>query len=448
MKPNTKISGNAIGSVRPVVLLVGGTDPSGGAGLAADLKSVSALGGHGCLAVTAVTVQNSGGVSSWMPIPPATISAQMETTCDDGDPGAVKTGMLGGRGAVEAVAEVLRRRLTGVPYILDPVLVAGSGDGLAENSLQDPIRDELLPLALLATPNLDEAEALTGLQVRNRNQMERAAAELRGMGAANVLLKGGHLQGEPADLLATEDELIWFPGKRIVPGKVHGTGCTLASSCSVLIAAGYHPATAVEKALAYLRGAIAGHFSRKLGILPGHFPPMGPLPGGRDGTSFYKPPRFCPACSGELAVSKPHPVCSRCGLVFYRNPLPAVILVLQKEDRILVARRAMPPALGEWCLPGGFIDLGESPEEAASRELKEETLLTGGELTLLGADRDTTDYGGVALYIYRVMNWQGEPSPADDVSELEWMKLEEVPPLAFPAHDRVIESLRRKGYER
>ena len=427
-----------------MVLLVGGTDPSGGAGLAAELKSVSALGGHGCISVTAVTVQNSGGVSSWTPVPPDIIASQMETSCDDGLPGAVKTGMLGSLEAAATVADVLKRRLRGIPYVLDPVLVAGSGHGLAEESLGSIIRKELLPLSLLATPNLDEAEVLTGLRVRTRKEMEIAALELRKMGAANVLLKGGHLQGEPADVLATANGFSWFQGSRIVPGKVHGTGCTLASSCAVLLAAGYSAEAAVPRALAYLRGSIAGSFSRRLGTLLGHFPPMGPIPPARDGSSFYRPPRFCPACSGELVLSSPHPVCSRCGLVFYRNPMPAVILVLLKENRILIAKRANPPALGELCLPGGFIDLGESPEEAAARELNEETLLTGGTFTLMGTDKDTTDYGSVVLYVYRVENWKGEPSPSDDVSALSWMSLEEVPRLAFPAHDRVIESLLRK----
>jgi ADP-ribose pyrophosphatase YjhB (NUDIX family) len=200
----------------------------------------------------------------------------------------------------------------------------------------------------------------------------------------------------------------------------------------------------VQKALGYLRGAIAGCFERRLGTLLGHFPPMGPEPAKRDGTSFYRTPRFCPACGAELAVSLPHPVCPGCGLVFYRNPLPAVVLLLMEKGRVLTAKRAFPPAKGEYCLPGGFIDLGESPEMAARRELKEETLLYGGKFTLTGSDRDITAYGSIVLYIYRVENWEGEPSPSDDVSELEWMKLQDVPRLAFPAHNRIIENLRRK----
>jgi hydroxymethylpyrimidine/phosphomethylpyrimidine kinase len=423
---------------------VGGTDPSGGAGLAADLKSCAALGGHGCLAVTAITVQNTGGVASWSAVSSDLVAAQMASTCDDGIPDAVKTGMLGSREIVEAVAGVIERRLAGIPFVLDPVMVAGSGDGLAEASLEKEIARYLLPLATLVTPNLDEAEAFTGMEVRTRTDMEVAARAIREMGAESVLLKGGHLEGDPADVLLTKNGIRWFPGRRIVPGKVHGTGCTLASSCATLLGGGYTMEGAVSGSLAYLRSALTGSFQRKLGTLPGHFPGMGPLPSVKNQSSFYKIPRFCPACRGELVKSSPHPICADCGLVFYRNPLPAVILVVEKDGNILVARRAAPPALGELCLPGGFIDLGESPQQAALRELEEETTLKASMLLLLGADSDVTDYGSVSLYIYRVVNWSGAPEPADDVSELKWMKLEEIPPLAFSAHDRVIEMLKRK----
>ncbi len=429
---------------RPVILHTGGTDPSGGAGLAADLKTTAALGGHGCIAVTAVTSQNSGGVESWMPIPPDMIAAQMNATCDDGIPQGVKTGMLGSSAAVSAISEVIRNRLKGVPLVLDPVMVAGSGDGLAETSLEKSLTEHLLPLATLVTPNLDEAEAFTGMRVRNRGQMEEAALRIREMGAESVLLKGGHLQGEPWDVLLTERGFKWFPGKRIVPGKVHGTGCTLASACATLLGAGYSVEEAVNNSLLYLRGAITASFSRKLGILPGHFPGMGPLPGRNNRTAFYETPRFCPACSGELAAAKPHPICPGCGLVFYRNPLPAVILVLRDGNRVLLAKRAFPPAAGEWCLPGGFIDLGESPLRAAERELTEETSLIPERMILTGSLSDLTEYGSVVLFVYEATGWRGTPSPADDVAELRWVELDRVPALAFSAHDRVIESIRRK----
>ncbi|MCK5034727.1 MAG: bifunctional hydroxymethylpyrimidine kinase/phosphomethylpyrimidine kinase [Candidatus Sabulitectum sp.] len=427
---------------RPVILLTGGTDPSGGAGLAADIKSCSALGGHGCICVTAVTVQNSGGVDSWIPVPPHTIADQMNATCNDGLPDGIKTGMLGSQAAVKAVADVISKRLNGIPYVLDPVMVAGSGDGLAEESLETAIREYLLPLATLVTPNLDEAEAFTGKPVRDRTAMEKAALEIRAMGAESVLVKGGHLEGEPADVLATSAGITWFQGSRIIPGKVHGTGCTLASSCATLLAAGYTPEKAVSKALVYLRGAIAGSFKRELGTLLGHFPAIGPLPENTDSSAFYRTPRFCPACAGELVKAEPHPICSRCGLIFYRNPLPAVVLVLKKNGKVLLARRAAAPAKGELGLPGGFIDLGEGPETAARRELMEETKLTGDSFELIGTDADHTDYGSIVLYIYEVVNWRGTPEASDDVSELLWKEIENVPQLAFPAHDRVIDKMK------
>lgn len=428
---------------RPIILLVGGTDPSGGAGLAADIKSCSALGGHGCICVTATTVQNSGKVESWEPVSQISIKEQIEVTVEDGLPNAIKTGMLGSTKTVQTVAKVIKAKLSSIPFVLDPVMVAGSGDTLAEESIEDSVKKHLLPLATLVTPNLDEAESLTQKRVRNRAEMETAAKEIQQMGAQNVLLKGGHLEGKPADVLLTrEHKLIWFQGERIIPGKVHGTGCTLASSCATLMGAGYSVEESVSKALAYLRGAITASFERKLGTLIGHFPGMGCIPKETSSSSFYSTPKFCPACAGELTNSKPHPICSRCGLIFYRNPLPAVVLILEKDNKIMLARRGHAPAKGELGLPGGFVDLYETPEEAAARELEEETSLTGATFELFGADKDYTDYGSVVLYIYRVKNWKGQPAAADDVSELLWSELNDVSSLAFPAHDRVIKKLK------
>ncbi len=429
---------------RPVILHAGGTDPSGGAGLAADLKSTAALGGHGCLAVTAVTVQNSGRVESWFPVPPEAAAAQIRMICEDGTPDAVKSGMLGSPEMVEALADCLEKYLEGIPYVLDPVMVAGSGDGLAYEGLEKQIARFLLPRSNLVTPNLDEAEAFTGRAVRTKEQMEDAARHILDMGAKAVLLKGGHLHGDPADLLLLKGLKRWFPGRRIVSENVHGTGCTLAASAATFLGAGHDVETAVEKALVYLKSAIAGSFSRLMGTIPGHFPPMGPLPAGTNNSSFYHTPRFCPGCGGELTYSEPHPLCSRCGLVFYRNPLPAVILLVREGNRYLIARRAAPPAKGELCFPGGFVDLRESPDEAAARELKEETGLKALKLSLKGSDKDITDYGSVVLYTFNVDKWEGLPEPADDVLELQWMELESIPSLAFEAHNRILHCLKRK----
>ncbi|MFO7627286.1 MAG: hydroxymethylpyrimidine/phosphomethylpyrimidine kinase, partial [Candidatus Fermentibacteraceae bacterium] len=145
-----------------MIILVGGTDPSGGAGLLADAKAVAAMGAHGCCAVTAITVQDSGRVYSWSPVSPGQISAQMQRICDDGPLHGMKTGMLGSPGAVEAVSDAYRNRVFPAPLVVDPVLAAGSGDSLSGNGLSENLLKHLVPHASLLTPNLDEAEALTG----------------------------------------------------------------------------------------------------------------------------------------------------------------------------------------------------------------------------------------------------------------------------------------------
>jgi len=422
-----------------VVLLVGGTDPSGGAGLLADAKAVSAMGAHGCCAVTAVTVQDSGRVHSWNPVSTGQIKDQMQRICDDGPLHGMKAGMLGSQGAVEAVTEVYANRIFPAPLVVDPVLAAGSGDSLSGKGLSGSLLKHLIPHASLLTPNLDEAEALTGRPVRTLREMEDAGRSLLELGPGAVLVKGGHLEGEPSDVLVTRLGITVFPGRRIVPGKVHGTGCTLASACAALMASGHDPESAVAKALTYLRGAIRDGFRREGGFLIGHFPGPGPGPKTPDKTAFYSSPRFCPVCGGSLLGAQGHMECRDCGLVHYRNPLPAVIVLAREESgKVLLVRRAFPPAVGELCLPGGFMDLSETPEECARRELHEETGLTADSMELSGADRDSTDYGGVALYVYRATGLHGTPVPGDDASEVLWLAPCDIPPLAFPAHDRVL----------
>lgn len=429
----------ASAGTRPVVLIAGGTDPSGGAGLLADIKAVAAMGAHGCCAVTAVTVQDSGRVYSWRPVDPSEITSQMLRICDDGELQGMKTGMLGSPGAVEAVSAVYTARIRPAPLVVDPVLAAGSGDSLSGTGLRGSIMKHLVPIASLLTPNLDEAEALTGRPVRTLREMERAGRFLADCGAAAVLVKGGHLKGEPSDILVTGNDVVVFPGKRIVPGKVHGTGCTLASACAALISSGLDPASAVRRALVYLRGAIRDGFRRNCGYLMGHFPGTGPGPAIPDRTAFYSAPRFCQACGGSLLGVQGHMECRDCGMVHYRNPLPAVMVFARDScGKVLLVRRAFAPAKGALCLPGGFMDLGESPEECARRELMEETGLAADTMELEGSDRDSTDYGGVALFVFIASGLHGDPSPGDDASEVLWLSPADIPPLAFPAHDRTL----------
>jgi hydroxymethylpyrimidine/phosphomethylpyrimidine kinase len=436
-----------MGASYPVVLLVGGTDPSGGAGLAADIKAAAAAGVHGMIAVTATTVQNSGRVHSWRQVPPGDVAAQIRAAVEDGLPGAVKSGMLGSTGMVETLRELLESDLRGVRYVLDPVLAAGSGDALHTGGMADAARRLLLPLATLATPNLDEAEAFTGMRVRDPAGMETAARCILDMGPGAVLLKGGHLVGEPRDYLATRDGGTWFPGWRTVPGKVHGTGCTLASAAAARLASGMGVRQAVEGALAYLRQSISSAFVRVHGVIPGHLPPVGPMPDRSDGEAFYLAPRFCSRCGGVMYIpaGSGHPACAACGFVGYRNPLPAVTLVVRRGGRVLLVRRAVAPHRGMLCLPGGFLELGETVEECASRELAEETGLSADGFRLVSVETDDTAYGGVILAVLEAAGCSGEAVAGDDAGEICWVAPAEAPKLAFRAHDRIVSELASGG---
>lgn len=450
---------------RPIVLLVGGTDPSGGAGLAADLKAVAAMGGHGCIAVTAVTVQDSGRVLSWSGVDAGEVRAQMEAVFDDGPVHAVKTGMLAGPETVREVARVMRERREGGgrghAFVLDPVMVAGSGDSLSGKGMEEVVRDELVPLASLCTPNLDEAARLTGLSVEDADGMERAARAIVEMGAEAALVKGGHLKGEPRDVLVVEssDEAILLPGRRIVDGKVHGTGCTLASALAALLGAGHPVEPATRIALTYLRASIRASFTRRRGTLLGHFPAQGPLPEAvapppyEEGETepFYHAPRFCSRCGSEMVREPgqgPHLYCPSCGLVSYRNPLPASALLVsgrgEDEGKILLVRRDRAPARGALCLPGGFLEVGETVEECAIRELKEESGLDAKSLSLFDVETDKTAYGGIVLEAFEISDFEGEPRAGDDAAELHWVELDQVPKLAFRAHDRLVAKLRAR----
>jgi hydroxymethylpyrimidine/phosphomethylpyrimidine kinase len=475
---------------RPQVLLVGGTDPSGGAGLAADLKSVAALGGHGALAVTAVTVQNSGQVRSWTAVDPDQVEAQMKAVFDDGSIDAVKSGMLGGAKTARKLADVLETRAGEACYVLDPVLVAGSGDSLSRAGLVEVVREALVSRAMLCTPNLDEAARLVGFAVKTAADMERAGNVLCEMGAQGALVKGGHLPGPPRDVLVTEAGTWWFEGRRLVAGKVHGTGCSLASSLAVLIGAGHPLHEAVEIALGYLRQAITASFPRRFGRLLAPFPPLGwgaketgpqhpprqrgaaaegsvddatagqapsketrsaVVEAGASAEAFYAVPRFCPHCGAELHVAPQqdrHLHCARCSMVFYRNPLPVSTLLYVREGKLLLVRRARAPRKDELCLPGGFLELGETIWECGRRELAEETHLEAHALRLLSIEHDQTAYGGIMLVGMEVEGASGTPRAGDDASELLWMELDTVPNLAFAAHDRFVELLRTRRTKR
>ncbi|MCK5116344.1 MAG: bifunctional hydroxymethylpyrimidine kinase/phosphomethylpyrimidine kinase, partial [Candidatus Aegiribacteria sp.] len=236
-----------------ILLFIGGTDPSGGAGLPADLKTASAMGFHGCPAVTALTVQTSGNVLSWEAVTSAILIEQLKAVCDDGPVAGIKSGMLGSIENASAVAGFIREELRGIPYVLDPVLAAGGGGSLVGNGMIDLTRDLLLPLCTLCTPNIDEAKILSGITITGTEDMIEAGRIIIRMGAEAVLVKGGHLAGNPVDILVTEKGYTKFSGSRITGENVHGTGCTLAAAAAALLAAGFTTETAIRDARFYVR---------------------------------------------------------------------------------------------------------------------------------------------------------------------------------------------------
>lgn len=250
------------------VLIIAGSDSGGGAGVQADIKTVTALGGYAATAITAITVQNTLGVTGVHPIPAELVEAQAKAVLDDIGADALKTGMLGDVAMVEAVARVLDSA-RGVPAVVDPVMVAKGGAVLLEADAVAALRTLMIPRAALLTPNAPEAEALTGLKVETTDDLRRAAEALLGLGAKAVLMKGGHIAGERVtDLLITPGGETVFEGERIKTRHTHGTGCTLASACAVGLAQGMGLTQAVARAWDYVHEAML----RAPGFGAGHGP--------------------------------------------------------------------------------------------------------------------------------------------------------------------------------
>jgi hydroxymethylpyrimidine/phosphomethylpyrimidine kinase len=241
-----------------IALTIAGSDSGGGAGIQADLKTFSALGAYGCSVVTALTAQNTKGVTGVLEVPPDFVRAQLDAVFVDLDVSAVKIGMLGSAGVIEAVAASLARwRPRWV--VLDPVMVAKGGDKLLQDDAVQALRDRLVPLADLITPNLPEAAVLLNeAPVEEIDTMPAQAERLLGLGAEAVLLKGGHLEGPKSpDLLRTREWSAWFEARRVATRHTHGTGCTLSSAIAAYLAQGLPLATAVENAKQYVSQAIA-----------------------------------------------------------------------------------------------------------------------------------------------------------------------------------------------
>ena len=241
----------------PVALTVAGSDSGGGAGIQADLKTFHAFGVFGTSAVTAITAQNTRGVTAVHPVPVEVVRAQIQAVVEDLRPRAMKSGMLATRALVEAVADALSE-VAGVGYVLDPVLVATSGDRLLERDAEEALARRLLPLATLVTPNLHEARILTGRTIETEADAAAAARQLVEMGAGAALVKGGHLAGDEAvDVLWDgERERVWRR-PRIDTRHPHGTGCTLSAAVAAGLARGLDLPGAVDRALDFVGRAIA-----------------------------------------------------------------------------------------------------------------------------------------------------------------------------------------------
>ncbi|WOF74938.1 bifunctional hydroxymethylpyrimidine kinase/phosphomethylpyrimidine kinase [Parvibaculaceae bacterium PLY_AMNH_Bact1] len=239
------------------VLIVAGSDSGGGAGIQADIKTVTMFGAYAATAVSAITVQNTQGVSDVLPLDPDIIVRQMQAVLDDIGADVVKTGMLHSTEVIEAVSQELDAR-SDLKLVVDPVMVATSGDPLLQDDAMIALRNLLVPAATILTPNMPEAARLTGQSVETLDDQKRAADALMGLGPSAVLVKGGHGQGDDVhDVLVTEESIEVMSSPRIDTLHTHGTGCTLASAIAALLSQGAPMRDAVSIARDYVHEAIA-----------------------------------------------------------------------------------------------------------------------------------------------------------------------------------------------
>ncbi len=254
------------------VLTIAGSDSGGGAGIQADLKTFSAIGCYGMSVITALTAQNTRGVTGIHPVPPAFAVKQIDAVLSDIGADAVKIGMLYSAELIEAVAAALKKHGSG-KIVLDPVMVAQSGDKLLQDDAIEAIKMTLMPLADMVTPNIPEAEVLCGRQLRQWSDIENAAQTLAKHGSRSILIKGGHGdENKSVDLLflARESRFVSLEADRIKTNNNHGTGCTLSSAIAAYMAKGSDIEEAVQKAKAYMNGAIAAGAQYQIGR--GHGP--------------------------------------------------------------------------------------------------------------------------------------------------------------------------------
>ncbi len=251
------------------LLTIAGSDSSGGAGIQADLKTFSALGTYGMSCICALTAQNTKEVTMVVNTPVDMVLAQLEAVYDDIPPDGVKTGMLSTPDIVKVVADFIKSH-KGPPLVVDPVMVATSGAVLLEKEAIETYKNSLIAEATLITPNIPEAEILSGMEIKTKKDMEEAAKKLMDYGPAAVLIKGGHRIEDALDILYDGEKFHQFQGKRIETENTHGTGCTLSSALAVMLAEGLSMKKAVEEAKKYVSGAIKKGKDKKIGH--GHGP--------------------------------------------------------------------------------------------------------------------------------------------------------------------------------
>jgi hydroxymethylpyrimidine/phosphomethylpyrimidine kinase len=255
----------------PNVLSIAGSDPSGGAGIQADIKAISANGAFAMAAITALTAQNTQGVKAIHLVPPDFVKGQIAAIFEDIRVDAVKIGMIANAGIAAAVAQSLQAQ-TGIPIVLDPVMIAKGGEVLLQSDAVNTLRDALLPMATLLTPNLPEAAHLLGTKpAATRAEMAAQGRALCTLGPQAVLMKGGHLDGaESPDCLTTTDDVTWFEAVRTQTVNTHGTGCSLSSALAAQLAHGRTPTAATTAAKSYVANALA--HADALSVGSGHGP--------------------------------------------------------------------------------------------------------------------------------------------------------------------------------
>ena len=245
--------------MRGRVLIVAGSDSGGGAGIQADIKTITMLDAYAATAITALTAQNTEGVFGVLPMPPEFIRRQIEVVLDDIGADVIKTGMLHDAAVIEATVAVLQDRAAALPVVVDPVMVAKGGARLIDPAALKALTRLLIARAEIVTPNLPEAEILCGVTIRNIAEMRAAGETLLGLGCRAALVKGGHLSGETvSEVLVTAAGVSVWESPRLATRHTHGTGCTLASAIAAGLAQGLGVASAVDRARNYVQRAIAG----------------------------------------------------------------------------------------------------------------------------------------------------------------------------------------------